>query len=74
MRSVRAGRLIGVHADDIARLTDNTASPVAAIGHPSLEAKARALAGSANLTSASPEFVIDAYHRLWRHSLGGLRY
>jgi hypothetical protein len=35
-----------------------------------LEAKTRALAGSkgytTNLTKVSPEFVIDAYHRLWR--------
>jgi transposase len=35
-----------------------------------LEAKARALAGlkgyTTNLTGASAEFVIDAYHRLWR--------
>jgi hypothetical protein len=34
-----------------------------------LEAKTRALAGwkgyTTNLTSASPEFVIDAYHQLW---------
>lgn len=34
-----------------------------------LEAKTRALAGwkgyTANLTSASPEFVIDTYHQLW---------
>ena len=35
-----------------------------------LEAKARALAGikgyTTNLTGQTPEFVIDAYHRLWR--------
>lgn len=35
-----------------------------------LEAKARALAGlkgyTTNLTSQTPEFVIDAYHQLWR--------
>lgn len=35
-----------------------------------LEAKARALAGikgyTTNLTSQTPEFIIDAYHRLWR--------
>ena len=35
-----------------------------------LEAKARALAGvkgyTTNLTIATPEFVIDAYHQLWR--------
>jgi transposase len=35
-----------------------------------LEAKARALAGlkgyTTNLTGATAEFVIDAYHRLWR--------
>ena len=35
-----------------------------------LEAKTRALAGwkgyTTNLTKASPEFVIDAYHQLWR--------
>ena len=35
-----------------------------------LEAKTRGLAGwkgyTTNLTKASPEFVIDAYHRLWR--------
>jgi transposase len=35
-----------------------------------LEAKARGLAGlkgsTTNLTNASPEFVIDAYHQLWR--------
>jgi transposase len=34
-----------------------------------LEAKTRALAGwkgyTTNLTTASPEFVIDAYHQLW---------
>jgi transposase len=35
-----------------------------------LEAKARGLAGlkgfTTNLTNVSPEFVIDAYHQLWR--------
>ena len=35
-----------------------------------LEAKARGLAGlkgdTTNLTTVSPEFVIDAYHQLWR--------
>jgi transposase len=35
-----------------------------------LEAKTRALAGwkgyTTNLTSASPQYVIDAYHQLWR--------
>jgi hypothetical protein len=35
-----------------------------------LEAKARGLAGlkgyTTNLTGQSPEFVIDAYHQLWR--------
>ena len=35
-----------------------------------LEAKARALAGlkgyTTNLTDATAEFVIDAYHHLWR--------
>jgi transposase len=35
-----------------------------------LEAKARALAGwkgyTTNLTTVTPEFVIDAYHQLWR--------
>lgn len=35
-----------------------------------LEAKTRALAGwkgyTTNLTKTSPEFVIDAYHQLWR--------
>jgi transposase len=35
-----------------------------------LEAKARGLAGlkgyTTNLTTVTPEFVIDAYHRLWR--------
>jgi transposase len=35
-----------------------------------LEAKTRALAGwkgyTTNLTKVSPEFVIDAYHQLWR--------
>lgn len=35
-----------------------------------LEAKARALAGwkgySTNLTDQSPQFIIDAYHQLWR--------
>ena len=35
-----------------------------------LEAKTRALAGlkgyTTNLTEATPEFVIDAYHQLWR--------
>ena len=35
-----------------------------------LEAKTRALAGwkgyTTNLTAATPQFVIDAYHQLWR--------
>jgi hypothetical protein len=35
-----------------------------------LEAKARGLAGlkgyTTNLTEQTPEFVIDAYHQLWR--------
>jgi hypothetical protein len=35
-----------------------------------LKAKARGLAGlkgyTTNLTTVSPEFVIDAYHQLWR--------